>query len=266
MRKRPTGLSPYRRLLSWFRRIAIYAVLIPLAISSVWRYAHGWPASWRAADWSSARILPNPRVDKDAVVLVYAARTGRWKGIFSVHCWLVVKARNAPSYTRYEVVGWGNPVRRNAYAPDARWYSNTPYLVHQIRGERAQNLIPEIEAAIARYPARARGTYTVWPGPNSNTFIAWIARQVPQLELEMPANAVGKDYLGKGVHVSSTPSGTGWQVSYSGYAGFAIGLSEGIELHVAGTTIGFDPDDLAIKLPGLGSLGLGSLGAAKETL
>jgi hypothetical protein len=45
--------------------------------------------------------------------------------------------------------------------------------------------------AIDPYP----NTYRPWPGPNSNTFLAHIARQVPELVIQLPSNAVGKDHL-----------------------------------------------------------------------
>ena len=41
-------------------------------------------------------------------------------------------------------------------------------------------MIPRIEAAHrALSLAGNRGDYTVWPGPNSNSFIAWLTRHVP---------------------------------------------------------------------------------------
>ena len=79
---------------------------------------------------------------------------------------------------------------------------------------------------------------------------------MPELGLEMPATAVGKDYLGSGVTWAATPSGTGWQVSLGGYLGLAFGRKEGVEIHVLGTTIGIDPQDLGVKLPGFGLLAL----------
>ena len=96
----------------------------------------------------------------------------------------------------------------------------------------------------------------MWPGPNSNTFVAWIARQFPQLEIELPPTAVGKDFLGRGFEVMRTPSGTGWQFTYAGYVGAALGLREGVELHLLGATLGLDPEELAIKLPSIGKVGL----------
>ena len=38
---------------------------------------------------------------------VYAARTVGWRGVLAVHTWIAVKQSGAPSYTRYEVMGWG---------------------------------------------------------------------------------------------------------------------------------------------------------------
>ena len=38
-------------------------------------------------------------------------------------------------------------------------------------------------------------TYKTFPGTNSNTFIAWIAKQVPELDLQLPLSAIGKGYV-----------------------------------------------------------------------
>ncbi len=45
------------------------------------------------------------------------------------------------------------------------------------------------------FPKAARAylwktSYRVFPGPNSNTFSGWIARQVPELELDLPLSAM----------------------------------------------------------------------------
>jgi hypothetical protein len=36
--------------------------------------------------------------------------------------------------------------------------------------------------------------YKAFPGPNSNTFVAWIGRQVPELGLDLPFSAIGSGY------------------------------------------------------------------------
>jgi len=56
-------------------------------------------------------------------------------------------------------------------------------------GER---LIPKIDQAAKRYPWADQ--YTLFPGPNSNTFPAWIGQQIPELGLKMPFKAFGSGY------------------------------------------------------------------------
>ena len=243
-----------RRGLRWFKWFAVVCVMLPIAASAAWGYARGWPSSWRTADWTTTGTLPPAVANKPAMIRIYAARSGRWKGVLAVHHWIVVKPENG-AYNRYEVVGWGTPVRHNNYAPDARWYSNDPIVVYELRGPRAEALIPQISAAVDSYPWQSYGSYKVWPGPNSNTFVAHVLRQVPELGAEMHVAGVGKDFTGTGFTWAKTPSGTGWQVSFAGYIGLAAAWAEGLELHFLGTTIGIDFDDYSLKLPGIGRVG-----------
>jgi len=53
----------------------------------------------------------------------------------------------------------------------------------------------KVLSAIEQYPYAE--VYTVIPGPNSNTFPAWIGLAVPELELDMPFNAIGSGYAKK---------------------------------------------------------------------
>lgn len=234
----------------------VLLVLVPISVTGAWSISSGWPESWRTADWSSSRQAPDPLTERQAIVQVYAARAGRWKGIFSVHSWIGFKPENADRFTRFEVVGWGAPLRKNKYPVDSRWYGNAPEIILDVRGEEAAELIPKIEAAVSRYPYHRHGSYAVWPGPNSNTFVAWVARRVPELKLEMPANAVGKDYLGKGITLAPTPSGSGWQISLWNFLGVALAWREGLEIHLLGATVGLDFEEIGIKLPGVGALSL----------
>lgn len=221
--------------------------------------SRGWAESWRTAEWGSSRLLPEARAVPEAKVMILAARTGRWKSIFAEHMSITLKPEGAASWTRYDVVGWGNPVRRNAWPADAFWYGNRPYVVAEISGEEARVLIPRIEAAIARYPHSARGSYAVWPGPNSNSFVAWVVRNTEGFAAELPPAAVGKDWLGKGLGLSRAASGTGIVLSAGGILGLTLALEEGLEINFLGTVIGIDPNDLAIKLPSLGKLSLREL-------
>lgn len=230
--------------------------LLPLATHAAWWTAHAHPASFSQADWSSAGILPLAKGEPDAVVHVMAGRTGRWKGIFAHHSWIVVKPRGAARYTRYEVVGWGNPVRTDAYAADGRWYSDTPVIVASLRGDAAERAIPRIREAVAAYPHASRGSYVIWPGPNSNTFVASVVRAVPELASGLIPTALGKDYAGPGLYAGRTPSGTGWQLSLEGAAGISIGWIEGVEINLFGLVAGIDVRRPALKLPGWGRVGL----------
>jgi hypothetical protein len=230
-------------------------VVVPIALSAGIRYAQGWPTNWRSADWSSSGLLPIARQSPQATVIILATRTGNWKSIFAEHLSIVVKPEGASEWTRYDVVGWGEPVRKNNYPADGKWYGNVPRIIYQIDGDAAANAIPDIEKAIASYPMKQRGSYTVWPGPNSNTFVSWVARHAEGLDLELPPVAVGKDWLGQGLAFARAPSDTGYTVSLSGLIGATLAWEEGAELHLLGSTIGLDFNDLAIKLPGIGKLG-----------
>ena len=66
--------------------------------------------------------------------------------------------------------------------------------------------------------------------------------------------AVGKDWLGDGFVTAPAPSKTGYTASVSGLIGGTLAWEEGVELHLLGSTIGLDVNDLAIKLPALGKL------------
>lgn len=231
--------------------------LLPLATHAAWWMTHDHPASFAEADWSASGVLPDAKREPEAVVHVLAGRTGRWKGIFAHHSWIVVKPRGAIRYSRYEVVGWGMPVRTDAYAPDGRWYGDTPVILASLRGEAAEAAIPRIRAAVAAYPHAARGSYTIWPGPNSNTFVASVLRTgAPDLSPALLPTALGKDYMGPRAFAGLTASGTGVQVSLRGLAGLSIGWVEGVEVNVGGLIAGFDVRRPALKLPGWGRVGL----------
>lgn len=230
--------------------------LLPLAVHAGYWLAVDDGGPWNRANWASARLLPAATDKPDAMVHVYAARTGRWKGIFSHHCWIVLKEKGATGYTRYDKVAWGRPVHVNSWAPDAFWYGHAPQLVGSIEGPEAERLIPKLKAAIASYPYGRAGDYRVWPGPNSNTFVAHVLAAVPEAGLTLPPTAIGKDFRPIFQAAGLTPSQTGLQLGLSGLLGLTIGWVEGIEVNVLGLVAGIDLRAPAVKLPGFGRLGL----------
>lgn len=237
-------------------QILLFAFLLPLATHAAWWLSQEHPRSYAVADWSSADVLPRPNAVPEAVVHVLAGRTGRWKGIFAHHTWVVVKPKGAARYTRYEVVGWGQPVRIDSYAADGRWFGDTPVILTTLRGTAAEQAIPKVRTAVTDYPYVGRGTYGVWPGPNSNTFIAHIARAVPELAGGLLPTAIGKDFQPWPDFAALTPSHTGIQVSLYGLLGVSLGWVEGIEVNVLGLVAGIDFRRPALKIPGWGRLGL----------
>jgi len=229
--------------------------LFPLAVHAALYSTKERPGSFRDADWSSTGMLPPASADEDARLLVFTGRTGRWKGIFAVHSWIVFKPQNARSWSRYDVVGWGQPVRVNNWAPDGRWFGDMPRVLVDVRGPQAVALIPKVKAAIAQYRYNVSGDYRVWPGPNSNTFVASVLRAVPELAVTLPSNAVGKDFRTY-PYAGLSDSGTGVEASLWGLLGVKAGWVEGIEINFLGLVTGLDLRHPGVKLPGFGRLGL----------
>ena len=252
-------MPPARRLK---RRTAImlliFAIfLAPLVVRAALYAAGNDARTWRSADWSSTGALPPAKDFEPARLVVFAGTTGAWKGIFSVHSWIVYKAANATSWTRYDVVGWGMPVRANGWPADGRWYGNMPVAIADVSGAEAEKLIPRVEAAVRDYVYNRAGDYRIWPGPNSNSFTAAVLRAVPELKVTLPANAVGRDFR-DGFYAGRSDSGTGVELSAYGVAGVKLGWIEGVEVNLLGLVAGLDLRHPAVKLPGFGRIGVES--------
>lgn len=238
----------------------LVALVLPFGISLAQNAPggeRGEPRSWRNAPRHSAGIAPDPVAQAaTAIVQVYAAQTYGWRGYFAVHPWVIYKRSGETAYTRYDVIGWGGNrvVRRNHAVPDGLWFGATPQVLAEHRGEGVDRMIDEIEAAVASYPYPDE--YRAYPGPNSNTFVAHIGREVPALALDMPANAIGKDYRPLTRPVGLSSSGNGVQASLFGLLGVTAGLEEGLELNVLGLGFGIDLNRPALRLPFIGRLGM----------
>ena len=231
-------------------------ILLPLIVAPVTVSAANYllgdrRGNWQTADRSSVGLLPKALEHPDALIRVYAARTVRWRGIFAVHTWIVVKERGHSRYSRYD-----ESIRVDGFAPDGRWFGAVPKTVVSVDGEEAENLVPKIRSVIENYRFRAYGDYSPWPGPNSNTFVQAVLDAVPELKAVLPPTAIGKDYPYHGQWFGLTASRTGMFVSLGGYLGLTIGWIEGIELNFFGGVLGFDIRRPAVKLPGLGRLGV----------
>ena len=230
--------------------------LLPLAASATLYRLDGTGTGWQTADRSSAGLLPSPASSPAAVVRVFSAQTVRWRGIFATHSWIVLKPAGAAAYTRYDYTAWGEPIRMNGFEPDGRWFGRLPEVVFAADGPAAEAMIPRVQAAVRDYAWRKQGDYRAWPGPNSNTFVAAVLDAVPGIPATLPPTAIGKDYPYDGRWLRRTPSGTGVRLSLGGYAGVTLAWVEGFELNILGAVAGLDLRRPAIKLPGLGRIGM----------
>ena len=210
--------------------------------------------NWWSASREPAGLAPDPATAPEAIVQVYGARAFSWRGYLGIHTWIAVKPTAAQSFTIYEVIGWMQRRKLPVLViydnvPDRRWYGNVPELLLDKRGEGVDALIAKIDEAARNYPYPKN--YTIWPGPNSNTFTAWVSRAVPELQLDLPPTAIGKDYLGYRIF-GQAPSGSGFQLSLFGLMGVLVSEVEGIEFNFLGLSFGVDLDPPAIKLPLVG--------------
>ena len=203
---------------------------------------------------NSERLVADPAAVSEPVVQIWGARTKGAKGIFGVHTWIAVKPEGAAEYTVYEIIGWRLRWADSAMVIRTRapnhWFGANGELYAEKRGPGVDELIRRIDKLAREYPYA--NTYTLWPGPNSNTFTAWIARAVPELEADLPATAIGKDYIGQAM-VSTAPSGKGFQFSLRGLLGVAASGVDGLELNVLGLNFGISAS--GVKLPIVGRIG-----------
>lgn len=222
--------------------------------------ARGGPTHWGSWDRSVVSRLGSAVSHPEARVLVMSGRTRGWKGALAVHSWVVIKRANERSWSRYDVAGWGNPLRLNWWPPDL-WFGEYGDVLVDLKGAQAEAAIPRIETAIRGYQYANAGDYRIWPGPNSNTFVATVLRAVPELGATMPPNAVGRDFRPL-PYAGMTDSGTGIEANLWGLIGFKLGWVEGIEVNFLGLVAGFDLRQPAVKLPGFGRVGIDPIATA----
>ena len=134
----------------------------------------------------------------EAVVQVYGADVWGLRGYFAIHTWVATKPKGARTYTIYQVIGWhlgrrGTTLSVSEGPPNVPWFRSPPMLLHEVTGHAAEALIDKVDAAAHSYPYARE--YVMWPGPNSNSFTEWIALEVPELGLELPAKAIGKEWM-----------------------------------------------------------------------
>ncbi|NNK58127.1 MAG: DUF3750 domain-containing protein [Desulfofustis sp.] len=172
-------------------------VILATMLGSFLLVGCGLNKDWRTARRDSAGIAPDPSNANEPIVLVFGADAWGWRGWFAIHTWIATKRKGDDFYIVYDVVGWRSynnksVVRIARDIPDRYWYGEKPRLLKYHQGADTEKLIDAIDKAAREYPWKE--TYNAFPGPNSNTFVAWIAKRVPQLDLQLPFSAIGKGY------------------------------------------------------------------------
>ena len=250
-----------RRWFRWPLRLLVLTLVLllgPLGVLALGKL--DLETHWSAASLASSGQAPTPAEHPEALVQVYAARAFNWRGAFAVHTWIASKRAGADHYRVYQVIGWNLYRNRSVVSvtgggpPDFLWYNARPQLLVEHSGAAAAGMIDAIELAVAEWPHPFN--YHVWPGPNSNSFTAYVARRVPALGVDLPPTAIGKDYLADGGWFGPMPSGSGWQLSAGGLLGIGVAREEGIEINLFGLAFGIDFNDAALRLPGFGKVGL----------
>lgn len=171
-----------------------------------------------------------------------------WYTRFASHSWFVVRSKADGAWRRVEIVGPATgvvdrPVEADDAFADERWGRPVEVLA-AYAGRDAAVMANEVRLMAEDYDGT---TYRAWPGPNSNTFVERVLREVEGLSAQLDHNAVGKDWAFPG-RIGATGSGAGLELELP-LVGLQVGLLEGVELHLFGLTLGVGIWPLSLKLP-----------------
>ena len=261
MNERASGARKMRSRLLHILLAFLILYIVPISYQLAAHHFEWKPAiAWASGKSKSEQLAEDPTKTNDAIIQVYAARAARWRGSLGVHTWIAVKKSDEDFYTRLEVIGyalrWGNQtVQLRRSQPDRNWYGNPPELLRELRGgDNVDKLIDRVFDLASNY--QYNNQYHVWPGPNSNTFVAHLVRQIPELSVDLPPTALGKDFLPGNKLFGKPASGKGFQLSINGLFSVILSTEEGFELNLLGATAGLDLSPPAIKLPAVGRIGM----------
>jgi hypothetical protein len=118
-------------------------------------------------------------------------------GAVADHYWFVATDQTGRS-ERWEV--WQSPnaggvsfghLHRDLKHPDEGVGGGPTRVIARWDGEAAARLAATLKKCCDDYPHKDR--YFPWPGPNSNTFVAWVLRQAG-IDFDLHWKALGKDY------------------------------------------------------------------------
>lgn len=115
-------------------------------------------------------------------------------------------------------------------------------ILSQSDGRSNPHFVSDIRSFAASYDD---SVYKSYPGPNSNTFMEKLIRDVDGVSAILDHNAVGKE---KGYYAGKTAGGTGLELQTPAL-GMAIGLKEGVEVSALGLSGGVSFYPPSIRIP-----------------
>lgn len=172
--------------------------------------------------------------------------------LFAIHSYVIWRGSAADGAMRAE-----RGPDRLEIRPDRWWPGEETYAI--LTGREAALAIDRLGQVLATFPCPERygDGYRMWPGPNSNTYVADLCRRA-RIPVDLPPTAVGKDWPDTvpglaGAHISTTGLGVQFDLPL---VGLQVGLVEGVELHLLGSALGVVLFPPAIKLPFAGRFGV----------
>jgi hypothetical protein len=220
-----------------------------------------WRARWLVVAWlllcsagelcsrlSSPAFTPRAATPTQPVAQLCCGPLDRPVNAIAVHHWFLTFDPAEGRWHRWEIWKdadvrppcWGH-VHEDLLAPEE--WGGPVRTEREWRGDEARAIL----AALARsgeYPDRDK--YLAWPGPNSNTYPAWVLRQSGVSD-DLTPLGIGRDYRGR-IGAGYTTTGTGVQAETS-LLGAKVGLLDGAELHFLYFTFGIDVVTPALKTP-----------------
>ena len=210
-------------------------------------------------------------VGESWLVIVKSARladNGAWWKRFAHHAFLDVRRGSETKWQRIESGAYLGVLRSDLDASEARldtrFGGGNVRVLGWLEGDAAERAAAAIEARAGELAVTHADDYTAWPGPNSNTLLADLIAHAPGLAAVLDGNCIGKDYPGW-FDIGLTASKTGVRVD-TVPIGFAVGLREGVELHLAQLTFGVSLDPPGLSLPFLPQIPWGLLPGRKTVL
>ncbi len=120
-------------------------------------------------------------------------------------------------------------------------------ILSQSDGKTNPNFASDIRAFAEGYDD---SVYKSYPGPNSNTFMEKMIREVDGVSAILDHNAIGKE---SGFYLGKTSGGTGVKVQ-TPIVGVALGLKEGVEFSALGLSAGVSVYPPSVRIPFLPKL------------